>query len=633
MELEDPQDLRARFRKFPILTNERKQMSTKTLRKRISLVAVTALTAGVLSVVAVPSANAANIAAQNTIMITAGAGLKVGTGSNTTGAAIVAASTAARSLGLLYKDETTTTAQTATVLAGGALVLIGYETAATAQAFSATGGTFSTPVGGGGTLAATAVEYGTGNTSVTLSSTNATAVAVLWTAPSTAGTYTINSYASTNSTNFSANADRAYGTNRGNITVTVAASAATDAPVVANSSCVTDNQPGAQTTTTDSTATVSNGAPWFIKYALINAYGSDVTTSGNLVATVTGDAVVSIGSGTGQAAGTGTTVVAYGTGGSATTYDTLRVDQATAGAPVTTTVTLSYNGVTVCTKTVTIRGAVASMKIDSVGTGDIGTGSTNGVGSATWIADGTGRAGLFTVTLLDSAGNIATPTAGSEFSADSTSLTTTVTALAVADASKATSTSSSSPHAYSVGTFTCGPTAGSSKVKLKYTSSATGKITTGEFTARCADDPYTYTASFDKAAYNQGEIATLTVKFLDSKGNPANSMVAPGASTMVLPMLTFVSATGSATSLTKADGTVTYTLTVGTTTGMTAGTYTGIVDFTSLTAVAATKATPTYKLSTGGDTTTNADVLKSIVALIASINKQIQALQKLILKK
>jgi hypothetical protein len=66
---------------------------------------------------------------------------------------------------------------------------------------------------------------------------------------------------------------------------------------------------------------------------------------------------------------------------------------------------------------------------------------------------------------------------------------------------------------------------------------------------------------------------------------------------------------------------------------MTAGTYTSIIDFTSLTAVAATKATPTYTLVTGGDTTTNADVLKSIVALIASINKQIQALQKLILQR
>jgi uncharacterized protein YkwD len=102
---------------------------------------------------------------------------------------------------------------------------------------------------------------------------------------------------------------------------------------------------------------------------------------------------------------------------------------------------------------------------------------------------------------------------------------------------------------------------------------------------------------------------------------------------MVTPMLTAVTTTGSATMLPQADGTKTYTFTVGTPTGMTAGTYTAVIDFTALTAVAATKQTPTYKLSTGGDTTTNADILKSIVALIASINKQIQALQKLILAK
>jgi hypothetical protein len=83
----------------------------------------------------------------------------------------------------------------------------------------------------------------------------------------------------------------------------------------------------------------------------------------------------------------------------------------------------------------------------------------------------------------------------------------------------------------------------------------------------------------------------------------------------------------------KADGTSTYTYTVGGTTAVTAGSYTAIIDFASLTDVAAVKATPSYKVSTGGDSTTNADVLKSIVALIASINKQIQALQKLILKR
>jgi hypothetical protein len=140
--------------------------------------------------------------------------------------------------------------------------------------------------------------------------------------------------------------------------------------------------------------------------------------------------------------------------------------------------------------------------------------------------------------------------------------------------------------------------------------------------------------SLDKQTYRQGDIATMTVKFVDNKGNKANSFVGVGTSTMIMPMMTFVGATGTATALPNKDGEIKYTLTVGTTAGMTAGTYTGVVNFTALTgAGTAVTATPTYTLTTGGDTTTNADVLKSIVALIASINKQIQALQKLILKR
>ena len=60
----------------------------------------------------------------------------------------------------------------------------------------------------------------------------------------------------------------------------------------------------------------------------------------------------------------------------------------------------------------------------------------------------------------------------------------------------------------------------------------------------------------------------------------------------------------------------------------TAGTFNAVVSIAGGTTKSATAA---YKVS-GGDAS-NADVLKSIVALIASINKQIQALQKLILKR
>ena len=51
-------DSRAGLRKYLRPTNERKQMSTKTMKQRIALVAVSALTAGLFSVVSAPVANA-----------------------------------------------------------------------------------------------------------------------------------------------------------------------------------------------------------------------------------------------------------------------------------------------------------------------------------------------------------------------------------------------------------------------------------------------------------------------------------------------------------------------------------------------------------------------------------------------
>jgi hypothetical protein len=465
----------------------------------------------------------------------------------------------------------------------------------------------------------------------------ATGIATYWTAPSTVGTYTISKYYAVN-TAVPTLASPSSGTLGGQITVTVVAASAGGAYSAVYSACYTKTVvTGVVNTgglTADSTSSsVTDGNQWYIGIALNDAYAANLS-SGNLVVSATNGGIVNItstGDGSALSAGTGSTQVAYGTGESAM----VRIDQPTAGAPLTTTVTVTYNGTTVCTKTVTISGAPASVNISKVATGDLSSTTVN----AEWLSDpagiGTGgaRSGHYYVQLKDSAGNIVVPASSAEFSMDPATTTTTVTALAVLSA-VATSTSSTSSYSSSVGTFTCGPVAGSSAVKLRHTAAATGvTIVSPAFTARCADNPYTYTVSTDKAAYTQGEIGTLTVQFLDSKGNKANSVIAVGTSTMILPMLTLVTATGSATAITDAEGAIKYTFTVGTTSGMTAGTYSGIVDFTALTAVAATKATPTYKLSSGGDTTTNADVLKSIVALIASINKQIQALQKLILKR
>jgi len=465
-----------------------------------------------------------------------------------------------------------------------------------------------------------------------------TAVGTLWTAPTTVGTYTV-SLLTGNYTNSSGNKampdiDNLPPTLSGQITVSVVAASAGGSFSAAYSACQTSvNLAGLSSAALvngiDSTYSMENGASWAIALKLRDGYNANLS-SGNIVASATNGALLSWGTaGTVTAtplAGTGSTVVAYRTG----ELDALRISQPTAGAPLTTTVTITYNGATVCTKTVSIAGKVASLEVSNIQTQDLS------LGTHTTDLDESGRitGQLFQVVAKDSAGNRVATSGLGTFSADSASLLAAGGVVQAASvAVSATAVSSSSKYSYSTGLYTCGAAAGSAKMKLKFTTTSTGEaITSPEFTLRCADNPYTYTASWDKASYVQGDIATLTVKFLDSKGNAANNVVSYGYSTIVAPMLTAVSATGAA-SVSDNAGVKTYTFTVGTSTGMTAGTYTSIIDFTGLTAVAAVKATPTYKLSTGGDTTSNADILKSIVALIASINKQIQALQKLILKR
>jgi hypothetical protein len=335
-------------------------------------------------------------------------------------------------------------------------------------------------------------------------------------------------------------------------------------------------------------------------------------------------------------AGTTTTDV-FSSNGS---QDTVRIDQPTSGAPLTTTVTITYNGTTVCTKTITIRGKAAKLTVANVGTQALSAASTSGSGQ--WMYQQTGvfdAAALFSVVATDSAGNVvSTPSTYGTYSASAATLTTTVQAISVN--TRSTTATASSTSRFNYGSWTCGATAGSANVVLRFTITGTGEtIASDPFNARCAGARYSYEASLDKASYTQGELAKVTVRFLDSKGNPANTVTAVGANSWSLPFMTGIDVNlsgtnpASSTAVTgKNDGTSTYTLAVGTTTGLTAGTFTGVIEFTDATIVSA-KATPTYKLSTGGDTTTNADVLKSIVALIASINKQIQALQKLILKR
>jgi hypothetical protein len=631
------------------LTNERKIMSKTTLRKRIAITVVTALTTGVLSaVVTAPVANAHNTTiatdATNTLsnVGTLDNSMFVATKLSQTGAPVVtlgatsgAGAQVPASIGLLAKDSSSGTAQTATVLAGGALSLYAQTGSSTSIAFVATGGSFNISPA----AYPSGATYSQDRRTVVVASGAATAVGTAWTAPTTAGTYTISMY---NGASGAVNTTTPARTLGAAITVTVVAASAGGSYSAVNSFCRISNVSNHFNidSNVDGTAATVNGNSMWVNFALNDAYGNNLD-DGNIVVTATNGALISYNDGATAVAGTSSTVVAYDAGEG----DSIRVTQGTANAPQATTVTITYNGTTVCAKTVAIYGEVAKLTVNVVATQDL----SSGTGKASFLDDnwdssaaGTDRAGHFTVLATDSAGNQVAPSGGGAaassvvgtFAVNAASLVgqTIVTGLAV-DFS-ATVTSSTSAGRLNTGTYTCGATAGEVKTaKIDYTNTATGKVITSDaFTLRCADNPSTYTASWDKASYVQGEIATLTVKFFDSKGNPANSTSDTGTWVGVTPMLTAVSATGAAGGLDK-NGVKTFTYTVGTASGVTSGTYTSIIDYTTLTGAGADKSTPTYKVTTGGDTTTNADVLKSIVALIASINKQIQALQKLILKR
>ena len=207
----------------------------------------------------------------------------------------------------------------------------------------------------------------------------------------------------------------------------------------------------------------------------------------------------------------------------------------------------------------------------------------------------------------------------------------TVPAGTIATAASATSASatallgsSTATTKYGLSKFACntGSTSGSTKVTMRHTTPVTEANIDTEVTLSCAGGISTYTISTDKAAYKIGEIATLTFDAKDSTGAavsdfttmPSDGGLSWGGATPV---------TNTSTSNAFTAGKRTYQAQM-----ITAGAF----NVVSVIAGSTTKtATAAYTVS-GGDAS-NAEVLKSIVALIASINKQIQALQKLILKR
>jgi len=398
------------------------------------------------------------------------------------------------------------------------------------------------------------------------------------------------------------------------VTVTIASASNAGTASASNSTAAWTISTGTDTADVATKDTTTRGGQLYVYSVLKDVYSASITTAGAFTAEVSSGAVVAIGSSAPGSAGTYSTAV-YSSNPS-TLY--IRIDEKTAGTGWNGTLKLSYNGVVIATKSGKITGDVSKITttLNKVADSDAATNTTDTIRYQAY----------------DSAGNIvALTTPNTKLLKDSSSNSAVISTITAASTANSTDGTSGK-----VG-VTC-TTAGSSDVVLYYVNAAGTTVKSNSLKVLCGGNAYSFTASFDKASYKQGDVATLTIKFADAAGNPANSVAILSNATTAdqvisAPNMTRITeAGGYATSaVTDAAGTLTYKFSVAVDSGVTPGAYNAIVSFPHL--AYASDQSVAYTITSATSSVTNAEVLAAIVKLIASINKQITALQKLLTKK
>jgi hypothetical protein len=594
-------------------------MSTKTIKQRIALVAVSALTAGLFSVVSAPASYALdNVAPGTASPAAADTVLNIATTTNTSGVAVLgtgASDDATRSsVGLLTTSDLAgtrkaQTTQTATLLANGTLVVYTSSAATKVAMITVSGGTIS--------QAANADAINSGLTAAANLAGTASAELITAIKPNAgATTMTVTLTVATTGTAAQLLAGTTSGTLTGQIFVTIAASSVAGTLAASKSGIFYDADGTATAITADeAVAGIGTYAYDTSGFAVIRARDaySTAMSAGLLTATATNGALVSFGA--------GVTTPAASTTFSASAPDTLMMTVAApSSSPVSTVVTVAHNGVLIGTKAFTFTGQVAKITLSAPKNGLTGN-SAAGHNTAT-------------VTFSDSAGNLLALDGTANPAGGFGTLATSDYALALSTAPTAALGGQGTV------TFSCGALSSSGKSSATYTNNNGVVITSNALDLTCSKIAFRYTASYNKASYAPGEIAVLTVAFTDVDGKSAADSLTSAAdnATNTAAVIsesgaTKVGAAHAADDARTSNGKLTYNYIV----GQTEGTFTNSISFPQVNtngaalAVGATTATLTVKSSTTA--VSNADVLKSIVALIASINKQIQALQKLILKR
>jgi hypothetical protein len=594
-------------------------MSTKTLRKRIALVAVAALGAGVLSVA--PANAGPNVAPNNAGPAAAINVLNIGTTANTSGSAVLANTAGAEvsSIGLLTTGDyvgtrVAGTTQTATMLSTGTLAVYTKAAGATVSMISVTGGTIT------GTENSEA--FSATLTSAASASGDAFAVAIKPNAGATSMIVKLHTFGSGSAASLLNGTNT--GTLKGQIFVTVAASSVAGVLAASKSGVFFADTVSDTSRISDSTTAGIGSAEWattqFINVRARDAYSTGVGSLGILSATATNGALVDITASGGSPSPINTSDFYTG----AEADNAVVTVAAPSSAPVTTTVTVTWNGTVIGSKTLTFTGEVAKVTLSSPKNGLTGN-STAGTNTATIVAQ-------------DAAGNTVYLT-GSNTPASSFAASATTLGLVTGISLSTAPTSSAAGRI----TFSCGSVSGSTSIAVTYTNNSGSIVTSNALPVTCGKIATSYTASYDKASYAPGEIATLTVAFKDKDGNSAADSLTGDAdnATHVLPVIsvsgvTLIGAALAADDFRTSNGALKYTFIVGTTEGQ----FTNSVNFPQV-ATNATAAglstglatTATLKIAAASGAVSMADVLKAIVSLIASINKQIAALQKALLKK
>ena len=566
-----------------------------TIRKRIALVAATALTAGLFTVVSAPVANATAAADDYDINTTSLLAIcSVSTDKET---AYVPLTSPGIEIGAVGANTTPTDTAYFRITGPGVF--------STAAAVGTSGVTFDSPTAASITVPSTDTNAkfevkptGLGVIKITYAPSSTTAVV---------DQLTINVVAKCASDAFS-RGDSYY-------TIVTAAEAAT----TAWSSTVVDSD----------AATVANASKGYVRVELNDVYGANLATAGALISTVTGPCLVGLANFYGTlAAGSGKTAVMSTQAESAVVI----VEQETAGVGGSCVASTTWNGTLVGSKTFTMQGAPATVTVSDV---TVGLASSNG---------------YYRVTVADAAGNLlpdkvisADNTETNNAAALASGIITTVQNNALSATSSTAGSNYGKTSGVTAGNLIAATTdatgitrfgcaagkAGTAKltVRTAIDTAATGYVTSAPFTVACGGTLATWTISLDKATYAPGEIATLTVSGKDSLGAPVHTLQALTGVVQAFGGMEPVTTPAATDLFNSGAGTKTYQYKVDTTEGAYVGTFT-------LTGSTDTSAkTVQYKIASANPGVTNADVLKSIVSLIASINKQIQALQKLILRR